>query len=262
MKQSKIRLYKDKLKGHKDSLVEVYSPQGNKGGLLVSISRDCKLKVWNLFERELVLKKFLNRHSTGSQADTDQKVELGSLDMVESVLFNDKTVFCGFGDGSIYAWNMKEGTLIYHFEGHDDKITTMLWLGPDTFCTSSFDSTVIFWDALNGVSTCVMKLQHEINQMMRLDDRLYCLCNYKELNVISIAKKEIELKIEFSEHTITSILATRTWFLFGDSYSHLYSIRQEDLWVRAVHQERRPEEQPQEEETPRARRMDPQDVHR
>jgi WD40 repeat protein len=42
----------------------------------------------------------------------------------------------------------KEGTLVYHFEGHDDKITGMEWLIPDRFCTSSFDQTVIFWDAL------------------------------------------------------------------------------------------------------------------
>ena len=42
----------------------------------------------------------------------------------------------------------KEGNLVYYFEGHDDKVTGMEWLNPDRFCTTSFDQTLIFWDAL------------------------------------------------------------------------------------------------------------------
>jgi len=30
-------------------------------------------------------------------------------------MFNRATVFCGYSDGSIYAWNMNTGTLIYQF---------------------------------------------------------------------------------------------------------------------------------------------------
>lgn len=146
-KTSKILLYKDRLTGHKDAIVGLHSPQGAKGGLLVSVSRDGRLKVWDLFEREFVLKRFLNRRENAVE-DTGQKVELGALDMIESALFNDKSVFCGYSDGSICAWNMKEGTLIYNFEGHDDKVSGMVWLTPDIFVSSSFDQSLIFWDAL------------------------------------------------------------------------------------------------------------------
>ncbi len=146
-KTSKILLYKDRLTGHKDAIVGLHSPQGLKGGLLVSVSRDGRLKVWDLFEREFVLKRFLCRQDNAIE-DTGQKVELGPLDMIESALFNEKSVFCGYSDGAIYAWNMKEGTLIYHFEGHDDKVSGMAWLTPDIFVSCSYDQTIIFWDAL------------------------------------------------------------------------------------------------------------------
>lgn len=58
-KTSKILLYKDKLSGHKDAIVGLHSPQGPKGGLLVSVSRDGRLKVWNLFDRDFALKRVL-----------------------------------------------------------------------------------------------------------------------------------------------------------------------------------------------------------
>lgn len=147
MKGTKLLLYKDKLSGHRDTIVGVYSPHGDKGGILVSLSCDGRLKVWNLVNREFMLKRILYRNGK-SQEDTGQKNEIGPLEYIESCLFNEKTVFCGYADGAIFGWNMKEGNLVYHFEGHDDKISSMVWLYPDRFVTSSYDQTLIFWDAM------------------------------------------------------------------------------------------------------------------
>ena len=68
--------------------------------------------------------------------------------MVESVLFSERTVFCGYTDGSIFAWNIMEGKLLFHFEGHDDKVSGLAWITPDKFVSCSYDQTIVFWDAL------------------------------------------------------------------------------------------------------------------
>ena len=57
IKTQKTLLYKEKMRAHKDAIVGIYSPQGPKGGLLVSVSRDGGLIVSDLFERKLLLKR-------------------------------------------------------------------------------------------------------------------------------------------------------------------------------------------------------------
>lgn len=148
--KTKIKFYKDKLSGHRDSIVAIYSPQGPKGGILVSVSRDGRLKVWDLLKRDFILKRVLIKGNQ-AQEDTGQKVNITEMDMVESALFNERTVFCGYSDGSINAWNMKEGSLIYNFEGHDDIVSGLQWLTPDRFCSVSYDQTLIFWDSMVGL---------------------------------------------------------------------------------------------------------------
>lgn len=110
MKGTKVLLYKDKLTGHKESIVGVYSPQGPKGGILVSVSRDGRLKVWNLFERDFILKRVLLKNSKATE-DVGQKIDVSPMDMIDSCLFSDKTVFCGYADGTICGWNMKVLTI-------------------------------------------------------------------------------------------------------------------------------------------------------
>lgn len=76
----------------------------------------------------------------------------------------------------------------------------------------------------------MLKLDHEINQMHKLDNKLYLLINSRELVVVDIEAKEIDLRVEFSEHNITSIFAMKDFFLFGDTFSYLYVIKQQDLF--------------------------------
>jgi WD40 repeat protein len=51
MKALKSRAYRDRLKGHKDSILYVYSPDGPEGGLLFSGSADRTVRVWDLVGR-------------------------------------------------------------------------------------------------------------------------------------------------------------------------------------------------------------------
>lgn len=77
-----------------------------------------------------------------------QKEAFDPLNLVESCIFNQKTVFCGYSDGAIYAWNMKSGDLIYKYQGHEDKVSGMEWIDPNQFTSCSYDQTLVFWDCL------------------------------------------------------------------------------------------------------------------
>ncbi len=74
-----------------------------------------------------------------------------------------------------------------------------------------------------------MYLGHEINQMQRLNNKLYLLMNFRELAIVDIESKTVDLKVEFSDHTITCIFATQDQFFFGDTFSHLYMVKVSDL---------------------------------
>ena len=51
MKTVKSRAFKDRLKGHKESVIALYSPYGEKGHMLYSISKDGSVR-GNLYNDE------------------------------------------------------------------------------------------------------------------------------------------------------------------------------------------------------------------
>ena len=75
-----------------------------------------------------------------------------------------------------------------------------------------------------------MRFDHEINQLQKLDQKLYLLLNSREVNIVDIATKTVDLKVEFSEHNITTILATKDYLFFGDTFNHLYCVKVVDLF--------------------------------
>ena len=75
-----------------------------------------------------------------------------------------------------------------------------------------------------------MRFDHEINQLQKLDQKLFLLINSREVNIVDIETKTIDLKIEFSEHNITSILATSDSLFFGDTSNNLYHVKKADMF--------------------------------
>lgn len=121
---------------------------------MVTVSKDGCLRGWDVFERKKISKLILDKEKLDSPKDEEQqnsdrdKEAFDPLNLVECCIFNQKTVFCGYSDGSIYAWNMKSGELIYKYQGHEDKVSSMEWIDPNTFVSSSYDQTLVFWDCL------------------------------------------------------------------------------------------------------------------
>ncbi len=135
MKALGLVLYKDKLFGHNGSICGIFSPGGDKGGILVTVSKDGCLRGWDVFERKKISKLYLHKDGgESSLEETSGGKKAGAFDplnVLECCIFNQKTVFCGYSDGSIYAWNMKGGELIYKFQGHEDKVTGIEWIDPN-----------------------------------------------------------------------------------------------------------------------------------
>jgi WD40 repeat protein len=142
MKALRLRLYKDKLFGHNESICGIYSPQGEKGGILVTVSKDGCLRGWDVFERRKISKLYLKREEPEEKEDSVSSKETEAFDplnVVECCIFNQKTAFCGYSDGSIYAWNMKTGEIVYRYQGHEDKVTGIQWIDFNSFATCSYD---------------------------------------------------------------------------------------------------------------------------
>ena len=65
--------------------------------------------------------------------------------------------------------------------------------------------------------------------MQLLQNKLYMLLNHRELAIMDVDSKKIDLKVEFLDHTITCIFATPTQFFFGDTFNHLYLVNVADM---------------------------------
>jgi WD40 repeat protein len=66
MKALRLRLYKDKLFGHNESICSIFSPQGDKGGILVTVSKDGCLRGWDVFQRKKISKLILDKENVDS----------------------------------------------------------------------------------------------------------------------------------------------------------------------------------------------------
>ena len=152
MKALRLKLYDNKLFGHSEAICGIYSPQGDKGGILVTVSKDGCLRGWDIFERKKISKIFLLRNPpatvTEEDSETKEKEAFDPLSIVECCIFNKKSVFCGYSDGSIYAYNMKTGNIVYIFQGHEDKVSGIEWIDANTFVTCAYDETIVFWDSM------------------------------------------------------------------------------------------------------------------
>lgn len=57
----KTRAFKDRLKGHKDGVINLFSPEGPSSGILFSASKDGCIRAWDLVERKITTKLLVSR---------------------------------------------------------------------------------------------------------------------------------------------------------------------------------------------------------
>ena len=82
------------------------------------------------------------------------------------------------------------------------------------------------------MATTVIKLEHEITQMKKSEDKFFTICNYNQLNIIDLTSKNIERTVLFQDQNITTIHVTDKFFLYADNFNYIYAVKLTDLDVR------------------------------
>ena len=95
MKVAKIRAYRDRLKGHKDAILYLYSPDGPEGGMLHSGSADRTIRVWDLVGRQVKYKSQLQRENGDNE--------------ITCYCDYGPSILAGFNDGMIIAYDVASG---------------------------------------------------------------------------------------------------------------------------------------------------------
>lgn len=226
-----LKLYKEKLSGHNDSIIELFSPKGEFGGLLISISCDGNLRIWDLFDKKILTKYYLRRDPDNAYDDNGNLKRLDMKEYIEKAFFNENTVFCCYQDGSIWAWNIASGDLIYKFKGHEDKITCGLMINPTCFVTGSYDRTQAVWDSLKAVTSSVFQFHDSVKGLVEHKGLLYVLVGDNELNVIDISENHVQATIVLDGLTVTTFTVTDKIFIVADSFNNIYSTPMEELYT-------------------------------
>ena len=126
MKTIKSRAYKDRLKGHKDTILILFSPDGPEGHIIVSGSADGVVRAWDLKGRSTKFKLQLER-PTGKQEITNYS-------------FQNSLIFVGYSDGGLASYSLEDAQLTGLYQGHTAAITA---IKPEKrIVTASQDCTV------------------------------------------------------------------------------------------------------------------------
>lgn len=130
MKTIKSRAYKDRLKGHKDTILVLYAPDGVDGHILVSGSADGVIRAWDLKARSTKFKLQLERPS-GKQEIT-------------SYSFVDSQIFVGYSDGEAVGYSLEDARLLGLYKGHTASVTALKM--DKRLISASQDGTIRIWN--------------------------------------------------------------------------------------------------------------------
>lgn len=192
------RAYRDRLKGHKDCILTLFSPEGASGGLLVSASADGFVREWDLIQRAPLVKLSLQRPTVGCQ--------------LSCYYFEGLFAYLGYTDGGLCAFNLQGGSLSYSLRGHEGTINQIDSDSTRLF-SASHDCSVRVWSTETQTCLLVYKFTDPISSICvsRTAQRLYVGSWDRMLRTVDLQKNQVTNSMLASEDAIKTILASENY---------------------------------------------------
>jgi F-box and WD-40 domain protein 1/11/F-box/WD-40 domain protein 7 len=192
------RAYRERLKGHRDCILTLFSPEGPAGNLLVSASADGVVREWDLTQTVPFVTLNLQRPAVGCQ--------------LSCYYFQGLFAYAGYSDGGLCAFNLEGGTLSYSLRGHEDVINQIDSDGVRLF-SASHDCSVRAWNVETQTCLLIYKFTEPVSSICvaRTAQRLYVGSWDRMLRTIDLQKNMVTNAMLASEDAIKAILASENY---------------------------------------------------
>jgi F-box and WD-40 domain protein 1/11/F-box/WD-40 domain protein 7 len=189
MKTIKSRAYKDRLKGHKDTIQILFSPDGPDGQILVSGSADGIIRAWDLKNRTTRFKLQLERPS-GNQNLTTYS-------------FLSSQIFVGYSDGEIIGYSLEDAKLLGIYKGHTSAVTAIKVA--DKLFSSSQDCTIRIFNIKTKECEVTYQFADPISDIFVRDYEIVAGSWDRMLRIVDLRENTIKDTIIAAEQPIKCI---------------------------------------------------------
>ncbi|CAG9334759.1 unnamed protein product [Blepharisma stoltei] len=190
MKTVKSRAYKDRLKGHKETILSLFSPDGPLGNILVSASADGIIRGWDLIGRSVRFKIQIEKPE--SKQD------------ITSYHFSGSNLYVGFSEGEIRIFEMLNAKLLSVMRGHEKAITS-LQIYDNKLISASLDSTVRVWNPKTAECDLIYQFSDPISDIKILKNTLILASWDKMLRVLDLQENTLKETIQALDQPIKCI---------------------------------------------------------